>query len=276
MLPSKGYIMSVHASSKKSPLTFFVLVFVFSVPFWLLGAEGGRLTNAISVNLPISSLMAVCPLIAALILTYRENKSSGVKNLLKRVFDYKRTSRKIWYVPVIFLMPLIMTLSYFVMSLIGTALPELQFSFQIILIAPILFFVFFISAVGEEMGWSGYAIDPLQDRWGALQASIILGAVWAIWHVVPYIEANNSATWIFWECLASVALRVLIVWLYNNTGKSLFAAILFHAMIDVTWVLFPIYGSYYNPEITGIIIIIAATIAAFLWGSKTLTRYRHR
>jgi hypothetical protein len=253
-----------------------LLVFVFSVPFWLLGAEGGRLTNAISVNLPISSLMAVCPLIAALILTYRENKFSGMKNLLKRVFDFKRTRRKIWYLPVIFLMPLIMILSYGVMSLTGPALPKIEISFQIILIGAILFLVFFISAIGEEVGWSGYTIDPMQDQWGALQASIILGAVWALWHVVPYIEANNAATWIVWECLATVGLRVLIVWLYNNTGKSVFAAIIFHAMIDVTWVLFPIYGSYYNPEISGIIIMITATIAVFLWGPRTLAHYRYR
>ena len=91
-----------------------------------------------------------------------------------------------------------------------------------------------------------------------------------------YIEANNAATWIIWECLANVGLRVLIVWLYNNTGKSVFAATLFHAMIDVTWVLFPVYGSYYNPEITGIIIIITANIVAFLSKPKTLARYRHR
>ena len=268
--------MCINGSSKKSPLTFFLLVFVFSIPFWLLGAEGGRLTNAISVNLPISSLMAVCPLIAALILTCRESKFSGMKNLVKRVFDNKRTNRKIWYLPVIFLMPLIMILSYGAMSLIGPALPKLQISFQIILIGAIFFIVFFVSAIGEEVGWSGYAIDPLQDRWGALQASTVLGVVWAIWHVVPYVEANNSVIWIFWECLATVGLRVLIVWLYNNTGKSVFAAILFHAMIDVTWVLFPIYGSNYNPEITGIIIIITASIASFLWGPKTLARYRYR
>lgn len=42
-----------------------------------------------------------------------------------------------------------------------------------------LFVIFFITALCEQLGWSGYAIDPLQECFGALQASLILGAVWA-------------------------------------------------------------------------------------------------
>jgi membrane protease YdiL (CAAX protease family) len=81
--------------------------------------------------------------------------------------------------------------------------------------------VFSVGAIGEEVGWSGYVINPMQNRMGALKASIILGSVWAIWHVVPYIQTNNIAAWIAWQCLNTVGLRVLIVWLYNtNRPKS--------------------------------------------------------
>ena len=120
----------------------------------------------------------------------------------------------------------------------------------------------------------GYAVDPMQDRWSALKTSIILGSVWAIWHVVPLIQANHTPTWIAWQCFSTLVTRVLIVWLYNNTGKSIFAAILFHAMDNVSVFLFPNYGSYYDPAITGVIIAIIAVIVTFLWGPKTLARYR--
>jgi membrane protease YdiL (CAAX protease family) len=262
--------MTTSASVKKSPLKFFVLVYVLALPFWLLGALAGDLTKAIPINLPISALMFVCPITAAVILTYREQKSRGVKQLLARIFDYKRTRQKIWYVPTILLMPVIMVLSYGVMRLVGMPLPEPQIPFLAI---PIFFLVFFIGAIGEEVGWSGYAIDPLQDRWSALQASLILGSVWAIWHVVPYIQAHNALAWIAWQCLGTVGLRVIITWLYNNTGKSVFVAILFHDMLNVSTFLFPNYGSHYDPAITGIIIIITAAIVTFLWGAKTLARY---
>ena len=74
---------------EKSPLTFIFLVFLFSIPFWFLGAGGAKLTKIIPINLPISALMFVCPLSAALILTYRESNSRGVKKLMKSVFDYR-------------------------------------------------------------------------------------------------------------------------------------------------------------------------------------------
>ena len=96
--------MTMSATVKKSPLKFFVLVYVLALPFWLLGALSGGITKTIPINLPISALMFVCPITAAVILTYREQKSRGVKQLLTRVFDYKRTKQKIWYVPT-FLFP---------------------------------------------------------------------------------------------------------------------------------------------------------------------------
>jgi hypothetical protein len=70
-------------------------------------------------------------------------------------------------------------------------------------------------------------------------------------------------------------LRILIVWLYNNTGKSVLAAILFHDMVNVSEFSFPNEGSYYDPFITGAILVVIVVIVTFFWGSKTLARYRY-
>jgi membrane protease YdiL (CAAX protease family) len=125
------------------------------------------------------------------------------------------------------------------------------------------------------LGWSGYAIDPLQQRWGALKASLILGVVWALWHGIPFVQTGNPPNWIVWKSLSVVALRILIVWLYNNTGKSVFAAILFHDMINVSEFLFPNYGSHYDPFVTGLITWLTAGIFTFGWGAKTLAGNRY-
>jgi membrane protease YdiL (CAAX protease family) len=69
-----------------------------------------------------------------------------------------------------------------------------------------------------------------------------------------------------------VASRVIIVWLYNNTGKSVFVAALFHAMINLTWQVFPINGSYYDPRVTGLITALVAVAVVIVWGSRTLVR----
>ena len=201
---------------------------------------------------------------------YGENKTAGVIALLKRSFDYDRIRSKVWYAPVLLLMPGVMILSYGLMRLMGVPLPTPRFP---VLAALAMFLAFFIAALGEELGWSGYVTDPMQDRLGALRASIVLGLVWAAWHVVPLTQAHRSAAWIAWWSVGTVAARVLIVWLYNNTGKSVFAAALFHTTVNVTWQLFPIHGSFYNPRVTGLTMTCVATIVAIIWGPRTLARY---
>lgn len=69
-----------------------------------------------------------------------------------------------------------------------------------------------------------------------------------------------------------MALRVLIVWLYNNTGRSVFAATLFHAFSNVSSVT---YSSYYDPHITGLIVAFVATIVVLVWGPRTLVRTKN-
>jgi len=86
---------------------------------------------------------------------------------------------------------------------------------------------------------------------------------------------HRSLAFIAWWSLGTVAARVIIVWLYNNTGKSVFVAALFHTMINLTWQVFPINGSYYDPRVTGIITAIVAVVVVIVWGPRTLARYSY-
>jgi CAAX protease family protein len=257
------------ASRSGAPLKFFLLVFALSVPFWLIGAASGV---QILPGLPVSALGAFCPLMAASILVYRENKTEGVKELLKKAFDYNRIKAKVWYAPIVLLMPGVMVLTYGLMRLTGAPLPIPQFP---VLSAPVMFLAFFIAAIGEELGWSGYVIDPMQDRWNAFRAGFLLGLVWATWHIVPLVQGRRSPAWIAWWCLFTVASRVLMTWLYNNTGKSVFGAVLYHDISNVSWRLFPNYGSHWDPRIIGLILAFAAAIVTVIWGPRTLARYRN-
>ncbi len=261
--------MNTTTSTSKSPLVFFILTFALSSLFWLVGAVIGL---QLLPGIPLSALSVSCPLIAALILIYRENKSVGMTRLLKRSFDYKRIEAKVWYAPIILFWPGAMVLSYGVMRWMGSPIPAPQFP---VLAALIGFLVAFIFALGEELGWMGYAIDPMQDWSNALQASLLLGLVWAAWHLVLLVQAQRTPEYIVWQSCTYLAERVLFVWLYNNTGKSVFATAVFHAMLNVTWQLFPVSGSFYDPRITGLIVALAAVIVTFLWGPKNLARYRY-
>lgn len=262
--------MSIPANVKKRPpLKFFFLVFALSISFWMIGAFSPL---QLLPGLPVSSLMMFCPAIAASILVYKENKATGVAALLKRSFDCKRIRAKVWYIPIVLLMPGIAVLAYGAMRLMRLPLPTPQLPG---LAALLIFPGSFIAALGEELGWSGYVIEPMQHRWNAFQASMLLGLVWAVWHIVPLVQADRSPTWIAWQCLNFVASRILLVWIYNNTGKSVFAAALCHATVNVSWQLFPNNGSHYDPRIIGLITALAAVIVIAGWGPRTLARSRN-
>ena len=258
------------ASRSRSPLKFFLLVFALSLPFWLASPFIGY---QLVPGVPVTALIVVfCPATAAILLVYRESKTAGVRELLKRSFDYKRIKARIWYAPILILMPSVTIFSYGWMRWIGVPLPIPQVPVVATLAMSL---AIFILALGEELGWSGYAIDPMQDRWGALPASILLGLVWAVWHIMPLLQVHRSPTWIAWWCLGTVAARVLMVWLYNNTGKSVFAMAVFHTTVNVTWQSFPIRGSCWDPRVNGVIMAIAAVLVVVVWGPRTLAGYRN-
>ncbi len=260
---------NTNASQGNLPLDYFVFVFMLAVPFWLFG--GGKLP--LPINLPLGALVTFVPMTAAAILSYRQNGLTGLKGLFKKAWDYRNTRNRIWYLPALLLAPLIYVSSYAVMRLTGLPLPD-PINIPLLMV-PVLFVMFFITDTGEELGWSGYAIDPMQNRWGAVKASLVLGVVWAIWHTIPFVQTGNSATWVAWQGLKTVAMRMVIVWIYNKTGKSVFATTLFHTADNVSWSLFPNYASHYDPFVTGLTTWVAAGIVIIGWGSKTLARYRH-
>jgi hypothetical protein len=116
----------------------------------------------------------------------------------------------------------------------------------------------------------------LRERWSALTTGIILGLVSAVWHFVPLIQMGRTPTGIAWWTLGTVALRILIVWLYNNTGKSVFATIVFHATSNLSLPVFPMDYDQASVQVTlGTITAMAAVIVMFLLGPKPLARFRY-
>ena len=244
-------------------MRFFLLVLALSAPFYVLGAAGGRLPGL--TILPVSALMTFVPMIAALILVHRQLGADGVRALLRRTYELRKHRRAGWVLIVLLFMPIVCIAEFAVLRSIGSAVP-------VPAIAPghalALFAVFFIGAVGEELGWQGYAYPALRIRWGPLRAAIAIGVVWALWHVVPYVQLGRSYEWILWHSLSAVALRIVIVWLFENSGGSVLVAVLFHAMINVSWALFPDSGSYYDPAVSFAILTLVVGSIIARWGKS--------
>ena len=250
-----------------------MLVFALSIPFWLIGAATGLQLTA---DLPVSSFVWVCPVVAAAILAYREGGTAGLTVLLRRSFDYARIREKRWYVPAVLLLPAVYAATYGVMRAMGLPLPTLH----VAVLAVVAWFLgYFVAGQCEELGWSGYALDPLQAQWTALGAGLLLGAVWVAFHLVPLVQAHRAPEWIAWWALATVALRVLYTWLYNNTGGSVFATVLFHATGNLAQIgPFVDFGPGGYPleaqRIAALLLAAVAIAITVAWGPRTLARYR--
>lgn len=247
-------------SSSRSPLVFCLLVFVVSVPLWAIGGWSGI---EFVPGLPLAAIGVVCPALAAVLLVSREGGSAGVWALLRQAFDYRRIPMT-WYAPIALVMPGSLLVSYGIKLAMGGTVPPPQVPIPAALL---LSAGFLLGGLCEELGWSGYATEPLQARWQALPAALFLGAVWAVWHYVPLVQVGRSPTWIAWWTLFTVALRVLLVWIYNNTAQSVFAAALFHAVSNVCTVLFPA-----DFQILGPVVAVEAVVVTVFWGQRTLTR----
>lgn len=256
------------------------LVFILSVPLWPIGVIFNRLlekgTPAYQiVNLAWHVGLAFAPMMAALILTRRERGRDGLRSFLKRPFDARHIDRKAWLWPILLFFPVLMLVEYAWLGLAGRPLPSLAGPYLPLI--PVLFAVFFAAGIGEELGWTGYAFDPLQERWGAFGAAAILGIASVGLHLVPLIIDGHPPAWIAWHLAHMVPYRVVLAWVYNITGRSMFAVVAFHAASNIGEVVWPFSaGEGYDPFVTAVLVTVTAAVLAVVWGPRTLARTRIR
>ena len=258
--------VSTPPKSKTNLLLFFGIVFLLSLPVYYLTS----LVPAEMVML-MGLVLALAPVSASLILVYREDGTNGLKWLLSKSLDYRKITNKVWYLPILFFWPVLFLLASGVLTVTGETAPDPLFP---IIAAPFLLILFFIFALFEELGWMGYAFEPMQDRWKALKAGLLLGVIWGLWHIPMYILAGHDPARVIWQVISLIAIRILIVFLFNNTGKSVFAAILFHTLYNLCTILITSFYTAAGHQLISILILISAILVIILWDTNTLTQSR--
>jgi membrane protease YdiL (CAAX protease family) len=236
-------------------VTFFLLTFIVSFPIWILAV---LTKDMVPSGLPVNNLgflAVLAPISGASILSYREGGFDSVKELVRSAFDYEKISHKIWFGQVLFTFPVIYLAFYGGLNLMGGQNQEISLSFPLVLV---LFLLFILFAFFEEAGWQGYAFDSMEQRWNTLKASIILGTICVIWHLPLYVLQNppGGLFWIAGQGFNIVITRVLIVLINNKTGKSVFSAILLHAVSNLCTMILPL-----NPFISTIVSALMVTFA---------------
>jgi len=101
------------------------------------------------------------------------------------------------------------------------------------------FSIFPGSALGEEIGWRGYALPRLQAGRSALGASLILGLIWGLWHLPLWLTGAPGRTPILYAAfvVSTSSLSVILTWVYNSTGGSLLMVVLLHATFNLPMTL---------------------------------------
>jgi membrane protease YdiL (CAAX protease family) len=177
-----------------------------------------------SLVFPLTALFG--PAIGACVVLWVNEGRDGIWRLLAR-FRVRRADLP--WLAVAGLLPLALTVPTWLLgSLAGSSDYRLT---------PLSAVSFVIAAliVGEEVGWRGFALPYLLRRQPALAASLVLGVIWAFWHLpnflLPGFPHNGLPFPAF--VLMVVAYAVLFTWLYGRTEGSLTVAVVFHAAINL-------------------------------------------
>lgn len=249
------------ADLRPRPFRFFVWVLLLSVPFYIWGVFWP--VHGLPFGLPATAaVMIFLPAAVATIQAYREQGRAAAANLWRRVFDIGRIKSAQWFWIASLCMPAASVLAYGIMHFFQMPLPAAP-EVPLLLILPVSALYFF-GAIFEEIGWTAYATEPLQSEFGILGAALIIGSIWAGWHIVPWwLGQGHPLWWVASQAALTVEMRIVMGWIYARGGKSLFLAILFHAMINTSYSLFPNGGSHYNPAVLASAVLLMALVAGF-------------
>jgi membrane protease YdiL (CAAX protease family) len=225
----------------------FLLLTLFAWIIWIPQAAYrlGYIEGAASLRSPINALTVWAPGFAAIILSALFSGWSGVGRLLRPLGRWR--VNPLWYIMALCFEPARWLISFGIDRLLGRSYELGSMPLQVILgAAPgymmVVAVVFTLpNAIGEEIGWRGFALPRLQARYGALWASLILGIFWGIWHIPSWIGQglDTSFSAMAVRVAGLVATAFVFTWIYNKTGGSLLLAVLFHVSIASKNYLFP-------------------------------------
>lgn len=225
------------------PLTsFFVLAYAVTWLLWAPMVLGGVPAFSETRHVPSwSALPAVAVGVTgtAFAMTAVTRGRAGVRRMLHRLLSWQVGLR--WYLVALLAIPL---LEFAITAAVTGAGVWRALTPSALALYPAAFAAHFVfGPLFEESGWRGFALPRLQCRFGPMRGTLLLGALWAGWHVFLYAPgwigagvAGLADMAIF--VVFTVSVSVLFTWLSNNTGASLLLVMLLHGSVNgtATWV----------------------------------------
>ena len=238
-------------------VAYFVLAYALAWLLWLpfvLSRGGGVGVLPLATPADASGLAyllvfvgAFGPALAAIIVSAAISGWAGVKSLLRRMVLVKVGIR--WYL-VALLLPLVAYVlpllllggSAFVSSLLSVQGTITLLLYLLLSIAGMVI----AAPLGEEPGWRGFALPRLQEQYGPLRGSLVLGLLWGLWHLPLFLttweKPYETPLGLLLFLVQTISFTVVMTWLFNNTRGSIFLALLCHSAYGASGVfLFLLY-----------------------------------
>lgn len=209
-------------------LAYFAACYILTWTAWL-AAAGIQDNTQRTLLILLGTFM---PGIVALGLSAMSRGRSGVKALLLRLFLWQVPWR--WYLfAATYIAVIKLMVAVFHRATTG-AWPTFGLEPWYLLLAATLASTFLGGQVGEELGWRGYALPRLAARFGLGGASILLGLLWACWHLPLFVVLGGDTLGQSFPLylLQVTALSVAMAWLYAHTQGSLLLVMLMHAAVN--------------------------------------------
>ena len=219
---------------------YFALTFLVSWTFWLTaGALTARSIAAGSAPTPATTVLVYLgvfgPAFVAVAMTLWAGGAAEVRALLSRLVQWRVGFR--WYLFAIAFMAVVKVTMAALHRVALGAWPGFGSTPVLAMLAATVISVLILGQSGEELGWRGYALPRLASRIGLGWASVVLGIIWAVWHlpiffVFPSADKFGQSFPLY---LAQVTgLSVAMAWLWWRTNGSLLLTMLLHAAINNT------------------------------------------
>jgi len=217
----------MQSSILRQAIVFFVLTYAVTWSMWFGWAQ-----MASPARWFLFYVGVFAPALVALGLTWKEDGEPGVRVLLARIFRWQVNAR--WYLFAIGYIATIKLLAAVAHRAITGDWP--RFGQEPLLLMVVAIMISTWVQAGEELGWRGYALPRVSARFGLGTASVLVGILWASWHLpLFFIPGGDTYGQSFPLYLSQVtAISVAMAWLYWRTDGSLLLVMLFHAAINNT------------------------------------------
>jgi len=241
---------TIKAFIKSHPLlSYFALVFAISWGGMLIVVGPGAFPangEPFEMLLLFAYLaMLAGPSVAGILLTGLVDGRAGLREFRSRLLKWRVGAR--WYAVALLTAPLVATAVLLGLSLtspdffprIFISTEDKAFLLQFSIVSGLMVGIF------EELGWTGFAVPKMRQRYGVLGRGLIVGLMFAAWNflVVFWVSDATSTAGALPPALFVLvilftwlpAYRVLMVWVYERTNGSLLVAMLMHVSLVASW-----------------------------------------